>query len=229
MAKSKRQLMREIRRAINDVNERMMEYYDLVDDTDFEMNPTFVEEFESLYKNGLSGSEKTYYGVGLKPSFYTKINGKSKTIEDLQKQLNELNDFLAFDVYSPIAGDELDEIDEKRYQTYIANASLDESEFTRAAWQQMFGAYDILSKRIESFGYEDAEARQSYVNLYSRQNGEKRRTFGDTLEKALNILEKKNEGKKLTKDEKSIIKNLDNTTMNYQNIIRVAEELFKRT
>lgn len=198
--KSKAQLKREIRKAIDEANWRMFEYENAVEESkefggNLEINPVFKQEFENLYKNGgLSGVERSAFGERLKPAFSTKFYGEYKDYWQLEEQLEQLQDFIEMDIYSPVAKEEYDAVTETKYQTFLSNSGLYEEEFTRADWEASWDAFKTLQDNAEMYGYEDRESKDTYRNLYTKLDRKQRRTFGDVLlDAASNVLLKNNQ------------------------------------
>ena len=188
--KSKAALEREIRRLVDDVNDRIFEYENLTE-SNADINPLFIDAFTDLYEKGLSGVRMSDFGMRITPALYTKVDGKKKTYEMLQEQRDQLKEFIEMDIWSPIAKEEYEGITEQKYQTFLANVSMDEDEFSRGDWESMFDAFSILQKKHAEYGYGDREAANSYRNTYMKLDRKQRRTFGDVLEETLKELEGK--------------------------------------
>lgn len=220
--KSKAALIRAIKREVDDINYRIMQYEDLLEDTDSTFNPVFVKELEKISDNFLTKVVETKMGIRLQPNIYGQYVDKSsgeirkKTYEDYEKQLKELKLFHQQDKYSPGYDEELTEKGMRSYNTFRDNNLLGD-DFTTADFKEFYNQFNMIKEKAESYGYDSdgatamSDSAKAYVNSYLNLSRAERLSFGEVVAQAFD---------ELTEEHKEI---------NYESMIKKVEHIFRNS
>lgn len=220
--KSKAALIRAIKREVDDINYRIMQYEDLLEDTGDSFNPVFMHELQNISDNFLTKVVETKMGIRLKPNisgqYVDKETGeiRKKTYEDYEEQLQELKLFHQQDVYSPGAEEELSEKGMRSYRSFVDNNLLGD-DFTVSDYREFYEQFNMIKEEAEAYGYDSdgaasrSESAKAYINAYLDLDREERMSFGEVVAQAFSNLTK------------------NGTTITHKSMIKEVKDIFRNS